>query len=89
MTIPPFLCPLLFDKLTYIVYNIAMTEKYTQLRIRRTTLNNLRMIYALTGESMIAVAERLAEQELQRLADVKPTETVQVLGRVNRVEGEE
>ncbi|HSG61637.1 MAG TPA: hypothetical protein VLA24_09410 [Pseudomonadales bacterium] len=66
-----------------------MTEKYTQLRIRRTTLNNLRMIYALTGESMIAVAERLAEQELQRLADVKPTETVQVLGRVNRVEGEE
>jgi hypothetical protein len=52
-----------------LIYDTGMTIQYTQLRIWRTTLNKLRMIYAMTGESMIAVVDRLAEQELQRIQD--------------------
>lgn len=44
-----------------------MPKEYTQLRIWVTTLHKLRRIYAETGESMIAIVDRLAEQEYQRL----------------------
>jgi len=57
-----------------LIYNIGMDDKYTQLRIWKTTLKKLRRIYAETGESMIATVDRLADQELARIAD----ENVQV-----------
>ena len=44
-----------------------MNEQYRTLRIWAETLKKLRRIYAETGESMIAIVDRLAEQELQRL----------------------
>jgi len=44
-----------------------MNDTYTQMRIWRTTLQTLRRIYAETGESMIAIVDRLATQEFQRL----------------------
>lgn len=44
-------------------------ETYTQLRIWRSTLKTLRRIHAETGEDMIAVVDRLASQELQRIQD--------------------
>ena len=43
--------------------------EYSTLRIWTTTLKKLRRIYAETGESMIAIVDRLANQELQRLSD--------------------
>lgn len=44
-----------------------MAIEYTQLRIWVKTLKKLRRIYAETGESMIAIVDRLADEELQRL----------------------
>jgi hypothetical protein len=58
-----------FDILRALVYNARMGEHYAQFRIWQTTLKKLRRIYAETGESMIAIVDRLAEQELQRLKD--------------------
>lgn len=49
------------------VYNTCM--EYSTLRIWTSTLKKLRRIYAETGESMIAIVDRLAEQELQRLGN--------------------
>ncbi len=40
---------------------------YTQLRIWRTTLKTLRRIHAELGEDMIAIVDRLATQELEKL----------------------
>lgn len=54
--------------LTILYINIVMTIEYTQLRIWVKTLKKLRRIYAETGESMIAIVDRLADEELQRLA---------------------
>jgi hypothetical protein len=42
-------------------------EQYTQLRIWRTTLKTLRRIHAETGEDMIAIVDRLANQELNQV----------------------
>lgn len=44
-----------------------MNKQYTQLRIWKNTLKKLRRIYAETGESMIAITDRLATQEVERL----------------------
>ncbi len=44
-----------------------MPEQYTQLRIWQRTLTKLRRIYAETGESMIAIVDRLATAELTRI----------------------
>ena len=44
-----------------------MNKQYTQLRIWKDTLKKLRRIYADTGESMIAITDRLATQEVERL----------------------
>jgi hypothetical protein len=41
--------------------------KYHTLRVWTDTLKKLRRIYAETGESMIAIVDRLADQELQRI----------------------
>ena len=53
--------------MTALIYNIGMSEQYTQLRIWQATLKKLRRIYAETGESMIAIVDRLATQELEKL----------------------
>ena len=45
-----------------------MEEQYAQLRIWKDSLKKLRRIYAETGESLIATVDRLATQELERLA---------------------
>ena len=45
-----------------------MDKKYTQVRVWKTSLQNLRRIYAETGESMIVIIDRLAEQEVERIA---------------------
>jgi hypothetical protein len=44
-----------------------MDTQYAKLRVWRSTLKKLRRIYAETGESMIAIVDRLADQELQRI----------------------
>ncbi len=44
-----------------------MKEKYVQFRLWEATLKKLRRIYAETGESMIAIVDRLATQELEKL----------------------
>jgi len=56
-----------FDSKSILIYNLGMNDTYTQMRIWRTTLQALRRIYAETGESMIAIVDRLAMQELRRL----------------------
>ena len=48
------------------MYNTGMKE-YSDLRLWTSTLKKLRRIYAETGESMIAIVDRLATQELEKL----------------------
>jgi hypothetical protein len=51
--------------------------EYSTLRVWTTTLKKLRRIYAETGESMIAIIDRLAGQELKRIQAIN-LEDVQV-----------
>jgi hypothetical protein len=44
-----------------------MDTEYAQLRLWRNTLKKLRRIYAETGESIISIIDRLADQELEKL----------------------
>ena len=44
-----------------------MKERYVQFRLWESTLKKLRRIYAETGESMIAIVDRLATSELARI----------------------
>lgn len=46
-----------------------MSKAYTQFRLWTDTLKKLRRIYAETGEPMIAIVDRLADQELKRIQD--------------------
>ena len=41
--------------------------EYHTLRVWKDTLKKLRYIYAATGESMIAIVDRLATQEYERI----------------------
>jgi hypothetical protein len=41
--------------------------EYQTMRVWTDTLKKLRRIYAETGESMIAIVDRLATQELERI----------------------
>jgi hypothetical protein len=57
-----------FDILPNMLYNIRMdNNKYTHLRILRKTLQPLRMLHALTGESQLELIDRLVVQELERI----------------------
>ena len=49
------------------MYNTGMSREYSDLRLWTSTLKKLRRIYAETGESMIAIVDRLATQELEKL----------------------
>lgn len=44
-----------------------MEKEYAQFRIWVETLKKLRRLYAETGESMIAIVDRLVDQEYQRV----------------------
>ena len=44
-----------------------MDNKYTHLRVLRKTLQPLRMLHALTGESQLEIIYRLVVQELDRI----------------------
>ena len=57
--------------------NARMKESYVQFRLWESTLKKLRRIYAETGESMIAIVDRLATSELARIEQTK-RENVQV-----------
>jgi len=43
------------------------TNTYGTTRIWERTLQTLRFIHAMTGESSVAILDRLAKQELERL----------------------
>lgn len=43
------------------------TEEFQTTKLWKVTIRKLRMIAALTGSSMVKVADRLANEELQRL----------------------
>jgi hypothetical protein len=50
------------------LYNTYMdTPKYATARIWVQTLRTLKLIAAMTNESMVKVMDRLAKQELERL----------------------
>ena len=50
------------------LYNVCMeAEKYTVLRVRRTTRDTLKLVSVLSHESMVETIDRLAQQELTRL----------------------
>jgi hypothetical protein len=43
------------------------TDNYRTTRIWSSTLQVLRFIHAITGESIVSIIDRLAKQELERL----------------------
>jgi len=43
------------------------TNNYRTTRIWERTLQTLRFIHAITGESIVAILDRLAKQELERV----------------------
>ena len=59
---------LLLDRMHTKAYNVCMeTEKYTVLRVRKTTRDLLKLVSVLSHESMVETIDRLARQELARL----------------------
>ena len=58
----------LLDKVHTKIYNVCMeTQKYTVLRVRKTTRDTLKLVSVLSHESMGRTIDRLALQELARL----------------------
>jgi len=56
------------------IYNVDMKNEHTVIRIWVKTLKNLRMIYALTGESMTKILDRIVLQELERVRREQSTD---------------
>lgn len=52
------------------------TEKYTTIKVFTTTLRKLRVIYALTGERMVQILERLVDAELPKAKEEALNETL-------------
>ena len=50
-----------------VLYNYSMKNDYTTTRSWSKTLRNLRMIHALTGDSIVSILHRLSEKELKRV----------------------
>jgi hypothetical protein len=68
----PHMCLLspfyLLDRVHTKIYNVCMeTQKYTVLRVRKTTRDTLKLVSVLSQESMGRTIDRLARQELARL----------------------
>jgi len=55
------------------------TDDYKTTRIWTRTLTTLRMLHAITGESIVSLLDRLANQELERVQQKqqKPTKREQ------------
>lgn len=51
------------------LYNVYMDNRQQTLRIWTKTLKKLRLIAAITGETMVQILERLVSQEWQRVKD--------------------
>ncbi len=50
------------------IYNVCMEiQKYTVLRVRKTTRDTLKLVSVLSHESMGQTIDRLARQELARI----------------------
>lgn len=52
-------------------YNYAMPKPYETIKVWLSTLQNLRMLHALTGESNVAILDRLVTAELQKVQKEK------------------
>jgi ribosomal protein L5 len=50
---------------------IITTVETQTIKIWKSTLKKLRMIHALTGESMVAVLERVINAELKRVREIE------------------
>lgn len=46
-------------------------EPYTSTRIWNKTIQKLRMLHALTGESIVSILDRLADQALDQIKQVQ------------------
>lgn len=49
------------------LYNSYMANENTTIRIWVKTLRKLRLLYALTGESMVEIIDRIVDKELARV----------------------
>lgn len=50
---------------------IITTVKTQTIKIWKSTLKKLRMIYALTGESMVSILDRLISEELTKVESLQ------------------
>lgn len=58
-----------------------MIDKRSNFKLWAHTLPKLRLLYALTGESMVSIVDRLVTQELDRIQKVQTSgnpESVQI-----------
>ena len=51
----------------YMCYNNPMKDNRPGFKLWAHTLPKLRLLYALTGESMVSIVDRLVTQELERV----------------------
>lgn len=59
-----------FDNVLYMEYNYSMSDERHTLKLWKHTVPKLRLLYALTGESMVSIVDRLITQELDRVQKV-------------------
>lgn len=52
--------------------DVPYNEKYPNMRVLQSTMTNLRWIKAATGESYVAIMDRLVTKELQQLGITPP-----------------
>jgi len=52
-------------------YHMENNKDYQNIKAWHTTIADLRQIYALTGEKMVAIVDRLVKQELERIRKEK------------------
>lgn len=50
-------------------------DRYTTIRIWSSSVKKLRQIYALTGETMVKILDRLLTEELQRVQELQKNDT--------------
>jgi hypothetical protein len=55
------------DTCARILYNVRMEQKYINVRVRKDIHYKLKLVSALSRESMLDTLERLISQELDRL----------------------
>jgi hypothetical protein len=61
----------LFDKIHKRLYNYNIMNKSTTIKIWKSTRKNLRLLFALTGKSMVSIMDRLVADELERIQQKK------------------